>query len=462
MIGLPEPEVVSVAERVLDLLPSGVAADARVETARWGTMRFANGAIHQPHLESLTELSLRVVDARRVATATTLDLSRAGLRRTVAEALSLARCAPEETKFPGFPGDSPRGRASLPYSRATAELDPIDQGRWVARLLDGARSAAPDGRIAGVAHFGATELAVANTSGRRARSRRSIVTAQVLVERVGVDAVPSGWSEVAHFDHRALDPSALGREAGERAARTPPRAIGAGAYRVLLDGSAVAKLVGELGYLGFGARGAEEGWSCLARQRGRRIAPEGFDLTDDARSERTVPQAIDAEGTAKRRTPLVVDGLAGGPTLDLLTAARLGARPTGHAFAPEAPWGELGAMPQNPIVSAGEAKDLEELVRETRRGILVTRFHYVRTVHAGRSVLTGMTRDGTYRIERGELAGPVHNLRFTESILRALKGIELWGRERRCYPSDDERGAICVTAPAAVVKSFRFTSATVF
>jgi predicted Zn-dependent protease len=446
---------------VLARLPTGVDADARLEGTRFTTMRFANGRIHQPHAEELGQLSLRIADARRLATVTTLDLSRAGVGRAIEQGLALARRAPEEPRFEGF--SSTKGRPGpVPYSAATARMSIEEQGRWAARMIHAAASAVPDGRIAGVFHVGDTFLAVANTAGRFAQGRRSIASARVLVERLSVASTPAGWSEAAHFDHRALDPEALGREAAERVARSPPEAVPAGRYRVLLLGPAFAKLLSELGNLGFSARSVEEGWSCLARRWGRRIAPPGLEVVDDGRSPLTLPQAIDYEGEPKRRTPMVLDGVAQGPVLDRLTASRLGRAPTGHAWPPEAPWGEIGASPQNVIVGAGSAASLDELIRETGRGLLVTHFHYVRVVDPGRGVLTGMTRDGTYRIEGGELRAPVRNLRFTESILTALKGAELWGRERRCYADDDERGASAVTAPALVCRGFRFTSATVF
>lgn len=450
-----------VLERVLELLPPGATADARWEWERFTTMRFANGWIHQPHIEQVASLSVRAEVEGRLGIATTLDLRPESLQRTVDEAVALARCAPVERTFPGFPGGGTIA-PSTPYSTVTARLTPEEAGRWTEQLLEGARASAPEGRISGVAHFGDTRLHVANTSGRRARTRRSLAAARVLVERLAFDPPSTGWAEAAHFDHRKLRPREVGVEAGERAARAAPVAIEPGAYRVVLDGSAAAKLVSELGYLGFGARGAEDGWSCLARRRGRRIAPEGFSITDDGRSVETLPQGIDFEGTAKRRTPLVRDGIAGGAVSDLLSGARRRSRTTGHAWPPEAPWGEFGAVPQNTIVSRGKARDLDELVRETRRGILVTRFHYVRTVDESKAILTGMTRDGTYKIERGEITEPVRNLRFTESVLTALGGLELWGRDRRCFTDDDERGAVATTAAPMLTRRFRFTSATLF
>src|SRR5208282_2869170 len=156
----------------------------------------------------------------------------------------------------------------------------------------------------------------------------------------------------------------------------------------------------------------------------------------------TIPQAIDYEGTWTAATPLIRNGIAGNVVTDLLTAGRLHRKLTGHAQPPEAPFGDYGPTPSHLLLGAGDASE-DELIRETRRGLLVTRFHYVREVDPGRGVITGMTRDGTYVIENGRIAGPARNLLFTESVLTALSGITLLGKERRIYSGDGT-----VTAPA--------------
>jgi predicted Zn-dependent protease len=212
-----------------------------------------------------------------------------------------------------------------------------------------------------------------------------------------------------------------------------------------------------LAHLGFAANGEVEGWSCLARSRGKKVAPESVTLFDDARSRETIPRAVDFEGTWTRPTPLITEGVAGAVVTDLITSGRLGRPLTGHALPPEAPWGDFGPIPMNLHLASGDASE-EELVRETRHGLLVTRFHYVRVVDPGRGVITGMTRDGTYVIENGELVRPARNLRFTESVLSSLAGVRRLGKTRRIYSGGGE----CVTAPALALGAFRFTSATLF
>lgn len=441
----------------LSKLPDGTTGDVRLVRGAWTTIRFANGRIHQPHLERSTQVSLRVAEGRRLATATGSDASPIGLKTLSSTGRSLARIAPVERKFPGFA--APRGRAPgrLSFSAVTAKLSPEEATRIAEEILDTAAAEAPGARIAGVVTVGTEELRVANSSGIDRTTVRSLAHASVLAQRPDRDPPVAGWAEGAHWDAKRLGPARLGREAAERMAKTAPAAVEPGAYPVVLRGPAVADLLRFLAYMGFGANAEVEGWSCLARRRGKRVAPPSVTLVDDARSPESIPQAIDYEGTWTSRTPLIEKGIARDVVTDLLSSGRLGRKLTGHAQPPEAPWGDSGPEPSHLLLNPGDATE-DELVRETRRGLLVTRFHYVRVVDPGRGVITGMTRDGTYVIEDGELVRPARNLRFTESVLTAIKGITLLGKERRAY-SD---GGGVVTAPSLATGSFRFTSATLF
>jgi len=443
----------------LEALPAGTSADARVTRSEWTTIRFANGRIHQPMHERTAHLSFRVAEASRLGTATTVDLSAAGIAAVVREARALARVAPVEKSFLGFPTDGRPKPASVPYSASTVRTSPEAATRIAETILAAAASGAPGGRTAGVVNVGGESLHVLNSTGLDRSTATSAAHTNVLVDRPERDPPVSGWSEGAHWDVRRLAAERVGREAAERVAASTPEAVAPGRYRVLLRAPAVSELVSYLAFLGFGGHGEVEGWSCLRRQRGKRVAPSEVDLRDDARSPLTFPTAIDAEGVATRATPLIERGIARPVVTDVLTAGRLGRALSGHALSPEAPSGDWGPIPSHLLLARGDARE-EELIRETRRGILVTRFHYVRVVDPGRSIITGMTRDGTYRIEHGEIVGPARNLRFTQSVLETIRDTELLGRELRFTGS--ERGGAAATVPDLVSRSFRFTSATLF
>jgi predicted Zn-dependent protease len=453
-----ESELLRSVDRVLDRVPSGASADVRYTVSEATTMRFANSYIHQPHLERARLLSVRIASDQRLGTATTSDVSASGMDAIIREASALSQVAPKEHRFPGFPN----GDSSIPptsFHRGTALLSPERSAKLAGGALQAAGDRVPGARVSGVINAGYQFLAVGNTSDLRRTTRRSFVESSVLVDRPELDPPPSGWSEGASWNVNRLDVAHVGREAAERVPATSIRSVRPGTYRVLLAGPAMAELLGWFGQLGFGGHAEEEGWSCLSRSRGKRIFPTDLTIVDEARSDRSIPAAIDYEGVATRRTFLLDEGRVGGPVLDQVTAGRLGRSSTGHGVPPESPWGELGPTPEHIIFPTGNARP-EELVRSVRRGLLVTRFHYVRSVHLAKGTITGMTRDGTYLIERGQLGAPVRNLRFTESVVKALQSAELRGRDFRCYA--DERGGSCVTTPAMVVGAFRFTSATLF
>ena len=442
----------------LDRIPSGIQADLRHVRERWQTMRFANGRIHQPHVEEEERLSLRVWVDGRLATATSTDVTAEGFDRLLTQAVAFARAAPVEPKFPGFPSDGDRvpltARAS---SAGSATVDRV--GRLAADAIDAVRRELPESRISGAVHVGSQEVRVANTSGLDRSQARSVAQASVLAEDLNLQPAGSGWAEGAHWDPAQLRTAEIGREAASRVARRAPQRLAPGKYPVLLRAPAVSELLAFLGYLGFDAHGELEGWSCLAKRRGKRVAPESISLVDNGRSPLVLPQAFDYEGVAKGPTPLVEHGIAREPVTDLVSAGRLNRPTTGHGPPPESPFGDVGPTPGHLILAPGDSRE-EEMIRSMRRGLIVTRFHYVRVVHSARSVITGMTRDGTYLVKNGEVAGPVRNLRFTESVLGTLGAVEQVGRVT--HRTADERGYLSVTCPALLAGSFRFTSATVF
>jgi len=440
-------------------MPDGCTGDVRIIRSAWTTIRFANGRIHQPHLERSTLVSLRVADGKRLATATGSDASTAGLDALAATARAMARVAPLEKRFPGFPRPTGRSPGAVPFSQTTASVTPEEATRLAEEILASATARAPGARVSGVVNVGGEWRRVANSSGLDRTTRTSMVQATVLVDRPERDPPVSGWSEGAHWNVARFRPGPLGEEAAERMARTTPAPVEPGPHAVVLRGPAVSTLLSYLAYLGFGGNGEVEGWSCLARKRGKKVAPSTFSLVDDARAKETIPSAIDYEGTWTERTPLVDRGVARDAVTDLLTSGRLRRKLTGHAQPPEAPFGDYGPVPEHLALAAGDASE-DELIRETRRGILVTRFHYVIPVDPARGIITGMTRDGSYVIDRGEVVGPARNLRFTESVLTAIAGTTLLGKERRTYAGERPGGS--VTAPAMAVRSFRFTSATLF
>jgi PmbA protein len=261
----------------------------------------------------------------------------------------------------------------------------------------------------------------------------------------------TGYAEHGGVSAGSIDAAGVGREAAERA-RTSARPVDIepGAYPVVLDHYAVTDILDYLSYLGFSALAAQEGRSFY--EPGRRVGSPLVTVVDDGRDPEGVPEGFDAEGVPKQRLSLIDAGICRELAYDAQTAARAGVRSTGHGLPAPNPWGPL---PTNLVMTPGDAS-FQELVGGLDRGLLVTRFHYTNPVDPKRLIITGMTRDGTFLVEHGQVVGPVRNLRFTMSYLDALANVEAVSRERRCL-----RGELgWFVTPALRLSSFSFTGAT--
>ena len=160
---------------------------------------------------------------------------------------------------------------------------------------------------------------------------------------------------------------------------------------------------------------------------------------------------FDFEGVPKKRVAMIDHGVARAVVYDSFTAQREGKENTGHALpAPNT----MGPYPIHLMMAAGEASR-EDLFKGIERGVYVTRFHYCNIVHPVRTLFTGMTRDGTFLIEHGEITRPVKSFRFTQSILETLTAAEAISRQRI-----QVRDYTTIVAPAVRSAKFNFTGVT--
>jgi PmbA protein len=295
---------------------------------------------------------------------------------------------------------------------------------------------------------GVEAVAIANSRGIRAAERRS--SAQLLTVHMSPDG-GNGYAEDLSMDASTIDAAALGREAAAKA-RASDNAVGLppGDYPVVLEEYAVVDITDMLGYLGFSALAVQEGRSFV--EPGKRIGSDLVTVIDDGADPAGLPMAFDYEGVAKQRVSMLEAGICRDVVYDAQTAAREGRRSTGHGLPAPNPW---GPFPLNTVMSAGTSSR-EELVGGLERGLLVTRFHYTNPVHPKLAIITGMTRDGTFLVEGGELVGPVRNLRYTQSYLDALAGVSAVGSSRKTV-----RGFLGgAVVPAVRIDAWTFTGAT--
>jgi predicted Zn-dependent protease len=217
----------------------------------------------------------------------------------------------------------------------------------------------------------------------------------------------------------------------------------------VLEEYAVAEMLEFMSFMGFSALAAQEERSFM--RLGEQITGQEVSVWDDGLDRTGLPASFDFEGVPKQRVDLITRGVASGLVYDMQTATRAGRQSTGHGL--PAPNTE-GPFAVNLFMQPGTAAKAE-LASDIKRGIWVTRFWYVRIVQPKASIITGMTREGTFLIENGRITRPVKDLRFTQSILEALSGTLALSRSTKLEVSEYV-GASRV--PAVRLKAFTFTS----
>jgi predicted Zn-dependent protease len=330
------------------------------------------------------------------------------------------------------------------WSDATAAATPEERADFVEAICARARRAGL--KAFGAFSTGAEQLAIANSLGVYHYQRSTDAT----VNSVVMGEAGSGYADRGAIDVREIDKDDLADEVIDKAQRNQnAQPIEPGVYEVVLEEYAVAEMLEFMSFIGFGALAAQEERSFM--RLGERITGENIDIWDDGLDNTGVPMGFDFEGVPKQRVDLIKKGVATGLVYDMQTAQHAGRGSTGHGL--PAPNTE-GPFAVNVFMAPGTTPKAE-LAGGIKRGIWVTRFWYVRVVEPKQSVITGMTREGTFLIENGKITRPVKDLRFTQSILEALNGTLAISRGTKLQISE-YLGASRV--PAVRLKAFTFTS----
>lgn len=449
-----EPELRRVAEAALRAAGTDGQQVEALIIARTGSLtRFANAAVHQNVSSREAELRIRVARGTRVAMVTTDRFDDLGIRRAAATVNDLVARAPEDPGFGGLPAPRPIAVAPSSYSERTAEASALDRARAAKLICDAARSRGL--RVAGFVATNTQELAVASSLGTWAYGPET--TAEAQLAAIGDDG--SAYAQRVSPDLDRLDVRGAADEAVAKAlAAQRPREMDPGDHEVVLEPYAVFDIVKFLSEQLTG-QAVEEGRSFVGGHIGERVTGP-VTLVDDPFDPECLPRAFDFEGQPSDRVTLIADGTARAVVYDSGTAHRAGAANTGHALPPGS--GQPSA-PMHRRLEAGTATR-EELIRSVSRGLLVTRFHYTRWVHQLRTIVTGMTRDGTFAIVDGEIAHPVKNFRFTQSYHEALAGVRGIGNELSLLVPAEQFGiqASAARVPVLHLASFSFTGATRF
>jgi PmbA protein len=302
-----------------------------------------------------------------------------------------------------------------------------------------------------------TEIALASVTGLSAQQE---LTDAVCICLAAAEEA-SGWEEQTHWRVGDVDPAEAGRGAAEIAARTRGAAeVEPGSYRAVLGPYAVAELLRWFSYDSLGAYGFLEERSYLCGRIGEQAFDEKISIADDALDGDNLPKPFDFEGTPKQRVELVENGVLRDVVWDRTTAARAGDGRVSTGHAPPDAWRFYGPLPAALTLAPGDVASTEELAELVGDGIYVNRLHYLSIVDPREGVLTGMTRDGTFRISNGQVGEPLVNLRFTVAMPDVLREVPGLARDLKLVNMNelyDERFPHAALVPAIATANFHIT-----
>lgn len=405
-----------------------------------GNIRFALNNVSTSGIVSNAELGVQVAFGKRVGIATINEFDDESLVRVVRRAEELARLAPENDEF--MPAIGKQAYVPSPtFDDSIAAITPEYRAKVAAASIGPCKG---DGLIAaGFLSDNAGFFASANSNGNFAYQRSTGLdyTCTVRTE----DGTGSGWvarnaGRTADFSADREIQTAIAKAKGSRGAK----ALEPGKYTVILEPAASAGLISFM-MNGFDARQADEGRSFLTKKGGgNKLDEQVFDprvtLTSDPWNPDVPVMPWDGEGLPREKMTIIGKG-----KVNYLEYSRYWAKLKGK---------EAKGSPGNLIMAGGD-KSTMDLVRSTAKGILVTRTWYIRMVDPQTVLLTGLTRDGTFYIENGEIKYPIKNFRFNESPVIMLNNIEELGKPIRL---GDDESPFLMMIPPMKIRDFTFTS----
>jgi predicted Zn-dependent protease len=439
---LTEKECKKICEKLLSLTKAD-DAEASVGSNDSSHLRFAaNGFTTSGRAEQASARITVWID-KKSGSAAAGNLDDESLKKAVKQAEDLARLSPVDKEYVPTLGPQ-KYKPAGGYVQATANISPADRAR---RVNDIIRSCDKDGLIGAGFHNASARIDASATKNGNFRHERSTLVSLSVTARTK-DGGSSGYFLRNHFDVAKLDTERIGREAIGKAVRSKnPRTLDAGDYPVILEPQAVADLV----RVSFDARTADEGRSPFSAPNGKtRLGEKIFDDRINIYSDPWHPELPDSPATGDGLPAQKIHFVRNG-ALEQLRYSRYWAKEKGKEPTP-------GPV-NNILESSGATTSLDEMIKAMDRGLLVSRFWYIRGVDPRTALFTGLTRDGVWYIEKGKIQYPVRNFRFNQSVLELLApgNVTSIGPSERVSGSESQ-GRAAALMPALMVKNFHFTS----
>ena len=410
-----------------------------------GNIRYARNSVSTSGEDSNLSLGVNSSFGKRSGSATINEFDDASLEKVVRRAEELANLSPESPEFMESLGPQTYGAESKTYSEATAKITPEYRAQVAADSINPA--IARDVTAAGYLQDSKGFSAIINNKGLFAYNKNT--SADFTVTMRSNDGTGSGWAARDLNDVSQLNAAETSRIAIDKAVMSRnAKAIEPGKYTVILEASASADLIRLM--LNLNARTADEGRSFLSKKGGgtklgEKIVDERVNIYTDPWYDAAPSSPWQGDGQARKKMDLIKNGVVSTLIYDRYWASQKNV--------------EAIPSPGNAIMVGGTAS-VEDMIKDTAKGVLVTRFWYIRAVDPQTLLFTGLTRDGTFYIENGKIKHPVKNFRFNESPIIMLNNLETLGKSERAVTSEGggPGGGLNLMIPSMKIRDFTFSS----
>jgi predicted Zn-dependent protease len=444
---------------------SAEEVEAIFTSSRFALTRFANNTIHQNVEEENSVVSIRTNFAGRTARSTANQFDDESLRRAITASESLARVQAADPDLLPMPA-SDEAKAAGEGARATrffdetAAITPAERAEVVRDMV----SVAGKYKLTAAGIYSNAESCEGIFNSRGLAKWHEQTLAEVSITMLGDDS--SGWQKLNSPDVTKLDAAGLAETAAQKAIESArPREIAPGKYTVILEPSAALDIVGFM-FWDYSGVAILDQRSFLNDRIGTQLFGENVNIWDDVAHPLQAGSPFDGEGMERQRVRLVENGVVKRVVYARATAEKMKKseyagkvgtiEATGHGFPLP---NEAGEMPMNIVFGRPhKPESIEEMIASTERGVLVTRLWYIREVDPYEKIVTGMTRDGTFLVEKGKIQCGVRNFRFNQSLISMLSNVEAMGVPVRACGEE----SFDMVVPAMKVREFNFTEVTTF
>ena len=406
-----------------------------------GNVRYARNAVSTSGIVSQSQLVVASAYGKKLGIATINEFDDASLEKVVRRSEELAQLAPENPEYVPFLGPQQYSQSSKTFVQSTASITPKQRSELVEASLKVAKE--KKAIAAGFLEDSAGYAAMMNSKGLFAYNTSTSTNFSITVRTE--DGKGSGYAIRGYNDVTKLDTKSATEVATKKAVSSAAaKAIEPGKYTVILEPAAVAVLLENI-FFGLDARQADEGRSFLSKaggqtRLGEKLVDERVNIYSDPLNAELPTSPWSGDGRAQEKVSWIEKGV-----VKNLTWSRYWAEKKGVKAVPG---------PDAAIMDGG-TKSLEELIKGTKKGILVTKLWYIRSVDPQTLLLTGLTRDGTFYIENGEIKYPIKNFRFNESPIIMLNNLEELGRQERTVSTESNQNYLL---PAIKARDFTFSS----